>query len=57
MKYKIFNPAQLWVLNSYLCRSENDKVKQNVDPQEYLLLMILRDDNVYNNNTGTRQKV
>ena len=33
------------------------KVQQNVDPHEYLMLMILRDDNVYNNNTGTRQKV
>ena len=36
---------------------ENEEVLQNIDPSENLVLMILRDDNVYYNNTGTGQKV
>ena len=35
----------------------NGEVLQNVDPSENLVLMILRDDNVHCNNTGTEQKV
>ena len=41
----------------FMFNAENEEVLQNVDPCENLVLMILRDDNVYYNNTGTGQKV